>query len=536
MCHHLRTRSGAQTGTRIAVLALGWLLFPSSALAAPRITLKLENVTLVEAARALQRTANRVFLVEGVLVFPGPRAENEPARPEVKVDAKARRADFNWSHAPLGRVCRDLEAAFGYSGLWYGTFAVNLVQGHPKPPASPWKVERSGFMLAATRVERQTSTETRAVLVLGRPRPEISREESGFLTLTLTVRAPDGDPDVVCGLDILRIATDRGPVPVVRQRYPSYAIGPEPSRTDECQVAIGLNEVPPGARKVLQLEGELIVRRRVEWVPLELPLSGAAVPLQRQLGFAKLLVKRLEMTTDGELTVEYRATWPADDPLGALEVDSLSMPIWHLRSGEVAEIGGNTCTIGSSDAGGMSERLVVFHGRALPPEDPVVALLLDFIVREGPVERIPFRLENIPLLGAPGRVRAPLAPPVPPGDRPGPGGAEPARRRPTTGTLVSPVLLRDARAAKGELALGLSRKMASGEWGPIWWKYIPTDDRGLARLDELAPGTYRVRRSFQARDAGGAALPAAERWVNGVVTARVRAGQTVTLPPLRRAR
>jgi hypothetical protein len=78
--------------------------------------------------------------------------------------------------------------------------------------------------------------------------------------------------------------------------------------------------------------------------------------------------------------------------------------------------------------------------------------------------------------------------------------------------------------------------MASGEWGPIWWKYIPTDDRGLARLEELAPGTYRVRRSFQARDAGGAALPPAKRWVNEVVTARVRAGQTVTLPPLRRAR
>jgi hypothetical protein len=526
MGHHVRTRSGAQIWTRIAALALGWLLFPSSARAAPRITMKLENVTLVEAARALQRTANRVFLVEGVLVFPGPRAENEPVRPAVKVDAKARRAGFNWSHAPLGRVCRDLEAAFGYSGLWYGTFAVNLVQGHPKPPASPWKVERSGFVLAATRIERQSSTQTRTVLVLGRPRPEISREESGFLTLTLTVRARDGDPDVVCGLDILRIATDRGPVPVVPQLYPSYAIGPEPSRTDECQVAIGLNEVPPGARKILQLEGELIVRRRVEWVPLELPVSGAAVPLQRQLGSAKLLVKRLEMTTDGELTVEYWATWPADDPLGALEVKSLSMPMWRLRSGEVAEIGGDTCTIVSSGAGGMSERLVVFHGRALSPEDPVVALLLDFVVRDGPVERIPFRLENIPLLGAP----------VPAGDRPGPGGAAPAPRRPTTGTLVSPVLLGHARAAKGELALGLSRRRASGEWGPIWWKYIPTDDRGLARLEELAPGTYRVRRSFKARDAGGAALPAAERWVNELVTARVRAGQTVTLPPLRRAR
>jgi hypothetical protein len=533
MGHHLRTKSGAQIWTRIAALALGWLLFPPSALAAPRITLKLENVTLVEAARALQRTANRAFLVEGVPVLPGPRAENEPARPEVKVDAKARRADFNWNHAPLGRVCRDLEAAFGYSGLWCGNRAVNLVRGQPKPPASPWKVERSGFMLTATRVEQQSSTQTRAVLVLGRPRPETSREEQHSLTLILTVRAPDGDPDVVCGLDIFRIATDRGRIPADPQLCRPWAIGPEPSRTDECQVPIG---VPPGAGKILQLEGELIVRRRVEWVPLELPVSGAKVPLQRQLGSANLLVKRLEMSTDGELTVEYGATWPTDDPLVALEVDTLPMPMWRLRSGAVAELAGNTSFSGSSTGGGMSENLVTFHGRDLPPGDPVVALLLDFIVRHGPVERIPFRLENIPLLGATGQVGAPLAPPVPAGDRPGPGRVAPAPRRPATGTLVSPVLLGDARAAKGELALGLSRRMASGEWGPIWWKYIPTDDRGLARLEELAPGTYRVRRSFQARDAGGAALPPAKRWVNEVVTARVRPGQTVTLPPLRRAR
>jgi hypothetical protein len=256
------------------------------------------------------------------------------------------------------------------------------------------------------------------------------------------------------------------------------------------------------------------------------------LPFQQRLGPANLLVKRLEMTTDGELAVEYRSTWPTDDPLGALETDALLMPMWRRRSGEVAEIGGSTFTSGSSDGGGMAESVVCFRGRAMPPEDPVVALLLDFIVRHGPVERIPFRLENIPLLGAPGRAGTP---PVPARDRPGPGGAAPAPRRPTTGALVSPVLLGGARVAKGELALGLSRKMASGEWGPIRWKYIPTNDHGLARLEELSPGTYRVRRSFQARDAGGAALPTAERWVNEVVTARVRAGQTVTLPPLRRA-
>jgi hypothetical protein len=533
MCHHVRIRSGAQIWTRIAALAFGWLLFPSSALAAPRITLKLENVTLVEAARALQRNANRQFLVEGVPVLSGPRAENEPAPPGVKVDAKARRADFNWNHAPLGRVCRDLEAAFGYSGLWNGNRAVNLVRGQPKPPASPWKVERSGFMLTATRVVRQTSTQTRTVLLLGRPRPKISREGWSSLALTLTVRAPDGDPDVVCGLGNLRIATDRGPVPDIPELCRAYAMGPEPSGTDECQVPIGLNEVPPGAGKILQLEGELIIRRHVEWVPLELPVAGAPVSLQRQLGSANLVVKRLEMTPDGELTVEYRATWPTDDLLGALEAEALPMPMWRRRSGEVSELGGDTNISGSSTGGGMSESRVVFHARDIPPEDPVVALLLDFIVREGPVERIPFRLENIPLLGAPGRAGTP---PVPAGNRAGPGGAEPARRRPTTGTLVCPVLLGDTRAANGELALGLSRRTASGEWGPIRWQYVSTNDRGLARLEELAPGTYRVRRSFQARDAGGAALRAAERWVNEVVTARVRAGQTVTLPPLRRAR
>jgi hypothetical protein len=71
-----------------------------------------------------------------------------------------------------------------------------------------------------------------------------------------------------------------------------------------------------------------------------------------------------------------------------------------------------------------------------------------------------------------------------------------------------------------------------GTWGPVRWLTVETDGRGMARLDEIAPGTYRVLRRFRRRNATGYLQPDPGRWKNNPVIIQVQAGKTVTLPPL----
>ena len=95
------------------------------------------------------------------------------------------------------------------------------------------------------------------------------------------------------------------------------------------------------------------------------------------------------------------------------------------------------------------------------------------------------------------------------------------------------VVILGAGGVARTIAAGLSRRGADGSWGPVRWQTVDVDGRGIGRVENLAPGAYRVQRTFRTR-AGGALRPLAGKWLNGTVVVQVQAGKTVTLLPLKK--
>jgi hypothetical protein len=96
------------------------------------------------------------------------------------------------------------------------------------------------------------------------------------------------------------------------------------------------------------------------------------------------------------------------------------------------------------------------------------------------------------------------------------------------------VLVGQQSAGEGELSIGLSARKPGGAWDAVRWKQVPTGEEGLATLDGVAPGTYRIFRKFRARGPGGDLLPPMPGWQNAELVIRVEAGKTLKLPPLKR--
>jgi hypothetical protein len=522
-------RSWNRFGRWTQVLSMAVALLASVAHAAPYVTLKLEKVTLAEALLALQRAIHYRCTIEG-----------SPVSPQAGGDAAAPRASFDWNNAPLGRVSRDLEAAFRHSARWNGPRTIDFSPTAPHQRESPFAVRHEGITLAATRLEWYTSINTSVDLKGAQPKPTRHANSGG--TLTLAARPDDGDTDLVYGVAGVRVMTDRGPAGVPHEQiFTPGQVGPDPPRLDEALIPIHIGELPPGARRITRLSGELLLSRRAEWTPLEIPISGARLPLRRNVGGAELVVTKLERTPEGELSLEYSLHWRGSETLAAPDDRSFN-PVWRLRSGEIGHLGGSTSISGSSDgerhSRGVQVRLGPHEGNM---DNPPVAALLEIIVRAEPSRRIPFRIEGIPLPAgvAPERGAAPGVPltqkPAVTSPRSKPPVPSPQPRA-TTGSIVSPVLQNGKPAVRGELAIGLSRRQPDGAWGPIRWQDVVTDDRGLARVDDLAPGVYQVRRSFRPRNGRGSVAAnagGARGSESGAVTARVRAGQSVTLPVLR---
>jgi hypothetical protein len=138
-------------------------------------------------------------------------------------------------------------------------------------------------------------------------------------------------------------------------------------------------------------------------------------------------------------------------------------------------------------------------------------LVFDLWVREDPSERLPFRLPGVAL---PDRF----------------GGSEPKpEQRPfyhkDGGTLVLQVLDRAGKPIEGEVTLGIARKAGGA---PVRWIEAVTDPAGKVRIEQFAPGAYRVTRLF--RLAPGAKALTDGR---GPVEVTVTAKKDALLPPLK---
>jgi hypothetical protein len=478
----------------VSLLGLLAAITAVGAAAQPRSTLKLDGVILRDALREIQKDSAWEFYIDHQ-----PVADTHTEGPQA-------RASFDFRDASLGKICRDLGAAYGYIPRRWGNRQINFESGKEKPRPSQHQFSRGGFSIVPVKVSRSLQAD----LDLGLERPIVQRTGS----VALTVHPEQGDPDVIRGLENVQVITDQGPArsagdEMLQRRNWSY------NRVDEWDVTVPFTEVPPGARRIKLLTGEIVAYRSVKWAKAEIPFPPPEAPFEREVGPVRIAVSRIEHSPATGVKVQFEASWPLGTRLLGLDGEESAAPNLRLRSGQSVAM--NWTAEGADEEEGLRKTKMECVVDQFEPDNPPAALVWDFTLQADPSLRIPFRLENVLL-------------PALPGDQPvSPGPAE----TPRTGTIAGAVLLGDAPATAGELAFGLSRRGADGSWGPVRWQTVDVDGRGIGRVENLAPGAYRVQRTFRTR-AGGALRPLAGKWLNGTVVVQVQAGKTVTLLPLKK--
>jgi hypothetical protein len=372
----------------LALLAA--LLLPSRpARVQPRVTLKLENVTLPEALKAVRREVGWEFKIG-----------RRPLQ-DAEEDPKAPRAGFSWTSASVGRVCRRLGDAFGMKVRIFEPRSVEFMPGGTKAPPPLREASREGF----TFLIAGASKEAEASAVLGKPGPPVvSRSQS----LTLLIRPESGDPDVLTGLADLTVVTDRGPVEDEFQEMLLRAVSGDGS-PDEWNIRIPLDRAPAGAREIIRLSGTLIARSAPPWEPIKVSLPSAGELPERAGGAAPFRVRRLDLSPFGRVALDLEVSIPAAEPQNGLGGLDWPPTLLQVRSGRAYPMSVRP----ESSTDGKTQRLL-FHavGRAPRPDDPPAAVLFEIPRAPGPDRRIPFEIRNIPL-------------PTLPLDRPAPGAKRP---------------------------------------------------------------------------------------------------------------
>ncbi|HTE20016.1 MAG TPA: hypothetical protein VK689_16755, partial [Armatimonadota bacterium] len=92
------------------------------------------------------------------------------------------------------------------------------------------------------------------------------------------------------------------------------------------------------------------------------------------------------------------------------------------------------------------------------------------------------------------------------------------------------VRIGETAAPAGLLLVGFTAE-GPGSKGGIRWLQAEVTAGGQARVENLKPGVYRVRRSYRPQEPPS--VNGTGRWLNEESRVRVLAGRVVQLPPLR---
>lgn len=457
--------------------------------AAPRITQRLDNVTLHETLRHLHSVYGWDLTTPE-----GQGRDRYEDRPN------ARRASFDWLEAAPGTILRDVARSFGVTPRVAGRGAVVFM---PEPLRSAGiSVNRDGVVATLFQV-KQVEERAQAAKV---STPDIWRSVS----LGIGLRPVNGDSDSFFGIERLRAQDDQGNEmrAVLAEeplRRPQWVEG---ATADEWPLNVQFIGIPARARRLVWVEGDAVFYRSSESRRLEMPLTAEPLPAAWSMGavrFRSADLRRKANTLEGSFVVAY----PRD-----VEVNSdaeprwgYAMPLVRLRGGALVRLPTPAVEQVDDPEGGRALRLTLEP--SLLPDEPV-ALLWDLVVRSQPERKVAFRFANIPL----------------PIDQDRDPGIPPGRAR---GTGVLSLQLRpNSLPWNGELAVGLARKTVAG-WGPVRWTTVEASDEGDATVAALAPGAYRVHLTFRVRDGQGRLGPPAplKPAVSDLVT--VKPGATATL-------
>jgi hypothetical protein len=461
-----------------------------------RLTLKLEGVTFLKALAALEAASGSEFTVEGRSLA------------QVKEQPGAPRASFAWDHAGLGTACHEIGKKFGYALRQTEDGTVDFTRGARPPDRSPVRTTAGGVTFLVTDVAKKAVSRAEG----GSPQGNVTFTG----TLTLVARPENGDPDLIYALDEVHVVTDRGPAEV----FPEGEVLTAVPGLDEVSLWIPLAKIPAGARSITRLDGKLISFRDVTNGALKIPFPPPETPFQRAAGPVQLLFQRVEITPDKGVRFALEARWPADVDLVSDRYEDTAasrglVPTLRCRSGQELP-----WVVDEEDTSDKAEHRMKVWGAvtAFDPADPPVALEWSLTIQSGPDVVVPFQLKNIPLPLAPSDEAAP-----------------PAHLAGGMGALLSPVAAGNLPGSGYELAVGTSRRGAGGAWGPVRWRNVDVDSRGMAYLEGLAPGGYRISRVLLERGPDGSLRRVGGRWENGTVVTEVEAGKTASLPPLRPA-
>jgi hypothetical protein len=466
----------------------------------PKVSLKVENATFAEAAAALSRAS-------GVAVWLMPQPPRPGQPPPAQPPGLDEKASFDWTNTTFARALRQLCERYHLRPWYLGAQGYGLGQRFGDPPRLPvlaGPVEKVGVRLfvSAAQFGRGPGTGARR----------------GEITINLTFRCELGERDAesMAYVRNLRGQDDRGNG-LIEQSYSAWDPGGYP---DEWSITRGFGGLHPQAKRLAWVEGELTAHRTYERIALEVPLPASGQTSRAEM--RGIVAEVLSYTpaapgADPERLgprVKSRVTVPKS--LGLQLAEGSETPVLVAASGKTFE----------SEGGGGGE----FHndkesryGSDLPfkplPEEPV-RVLFYLLLKSPPETLFNFRLTNIPLPG-----------PVPPGpDAPA---APPRFPAPYTlvggGTLVSAVRIGDRPAGAGTLSLGLAAKEGA-RWATLRWLEVEVGGDGVAKIPDLRPGTYLVRRSFRPASGGAALGPG--HWTGDRVEITVVAGKEAVLPPL----
>lgn len=521
----------------IALLALVACTAGPGYTANPKVTLKLDNVTLEETLAAVSKAT-------GISLQTQTQAAGAIGVRPAGAGEVARRASFQWQETSFARVLRDLCKEFNQRPMRrFGGYTL-YPSFEPPPPLQQGRrvgeFEKNGIRFYVRSVSMYESRN----INFGEGAPQ--QNAYGSVNIQLQAELGDAEADSVAGLRDVSARDDTGVL--VRNAgesyYSSYSSSGYP---DEWSGGVSFQGLSPKARKIQWIEADLMVYRKNREVAFEIPLPLSGKLVKKQVGDVLVAVSRYEAGPGPEEKDEEDEGLPEIGNFGG-QVTGPSMRVRvFLPSGGprlVARSGGygyQPQIVGKSGRvyagmvrrstgrgnGQMTVQDMDVHFPGLQQDEPQ-KLVWEFVERNDPERLMRIRLQDIPLPDAgqaprpqpvvPGRV----APRQPPPDRPfyEEGGA----------VLAGKVELPNRRA-EGMVQVGLAPKAGTG-WGAVRWQDVTLFSGGF-RLEDVKPGVYRLLLKYRPEDPASLRTLGAGRWTNAEGTVTLVAGKEQTLPPLR---
>lgn len=503
----------------------------------PKLDLRLEQVNFTEALAALTKATGISMRVYQPRLPP-----NFPARPG---DARqSEKASFNWEGATLAKAMRDLSERYQVRPMRRtGSYEFYPGEVRKLPEKLTGLVEQDGFRLFARSLMIHQQ-QNRGLNFLGE-NPNFGENES--LSLTLEGVLAERDPASLAAVENVIAVDDLGNRLEWRRNNGYSLSGESAAFPDEWSHTINFKSPDPRAKKIVSLQGDLMIYKWVRSRRVEVPLPLPEKVVKREAGDVTAIFSAYRVLApigpeDDQVEIpgiqpnlNFRTRPPVQGPVIRMRVvTSNAQPNFYsfrdmpIAIGESGRQYGGATLGGSSSFGSGNVRVsdAVYYFPDL--EEPAVRLVWETTERGEVVRWSSFRMTDIPLpTGAPARPVEPggVRPiqPVPPpaADHPWtfPGGA----------TLLAKVEVLGKPVSGGTLELGMARVM-TGKAGPVRWAEVPVDSQGGVRLINVQPGTYQVQLKFRANSP---LKSGTGRWQNAAATVTLKPGQPASLPPLR---